>query len=767
MVRRFVLSGLVISLTVMSCSCATDEKPSTRFTGAKGEVKLMTLDPGHFHAALVQKTMYEQVSPRVYVYAPDGPDVEDHMRQIEGFNKRSEDPTSWTEKVYTGDDFLERLLTEKPGNVVVISGNNKKKAEYIKACVDAGLNVLADKPMCIDGEGFKLLQEAFESAEEKGVLLYDIMTERSEVTTILQRELVHNREVFGQLQEGTVDEPAVVKESVHHFFKYVAGNPIKRPGWYFDTRQQGEGIVDVTTHLVDLVMWGSFPGEAIDYQKDIRIKRAKRWPTMITHQQYKKVTGLDAFPDFLKEQLDDEGILPCYANGEIAFTLKGVHAKVSVTWNFQAPEGAKDTHYSVMRGTKAIVSIRQGKEQDYRPELYVEAAPGASASALASAMEKAVAGLRQKYPGVRLERQEEIWHVLIPDKYRIGHEAHFRQVTERYLKYLVEGKLPEWEVSNMKTKYYITTTALGLASKESHSPQPRVEFVRGDDRIDVMIGGKHFTSYLHGGELTKPILYPVRTPSGIVVNRSYPLAKVEGESTDHPHHAGIFFTYDEVNEDGFWNNTTSPPQIKHIKVTKMTEGADEGKLSTIMHWVGKDGQVLLEESRDMVFAAGENEYAVDLSMDLRAQDRKVVFGDTKEGMFAIRAADWLRENTGTGEYLSSTGDESPVNKNIWGKRGRWVRLQGEKNGKTAGIVIFNHPTSVNYPTYWHARPYGLFAANPLGQYVFQKAHKLENPQPFNLTLEPGEAAHFRFLVVVYEGAMTKDQLEKRFKVFAE
>jgi predicted dehydrogenase len=165
--------------------------------------------------------------------------------------------------------------------VVVLSGNNRRKAEYIKACVDAGLNVLADKPMCIDGKGYGLLKGAFASAEKNGAVLYDIMTERSEITTIIQRELVHDKEVFGELVKGTPDEPSVVQESVHHFFKYVAGNPIKRPDWYFDTTQQGEGIVDVTTHLVDLVMWGSFPGEAIAID-DVEVKAGRRWPTLIS-----------------------------------------------------------------------------------------------------------------------------------------------------------------------------------------------------------------------------------------------------------------------------------------------------------------------------------------------------------------------------------------------------------------------------------------------------------------------------------------------------
>jgi len=425
----------------------------------------MILHPGHYHAALVQKTMYDQVSPVVHAYAPAGPEVQEYLKCIQSFNTRPENPTSWQEKVYTGDDYLEKMLAEKPGNVVVISGNNQKKTEYIKAAVDAGLNVFSDKPMCIDATGFGLLKEAFAEAEKKGVLLYDIMTERFNVLCILQKMLVLNKEVFGQLEQGSIDEPAVVKESVHHFFKYVAGVPIKRPTWYFDTAQQGEGLVDVTTHLIDLMMWTCFPDQPIDYQKDVVVLKAQRWPTMLTRQQFQKVTGASDFPDFLKGKLSDEGILPYYSNGEMIYTIKGVHVKLRVTWNFQAPQGGGDTHYSLFRGTKAIVSIRQGKEQNYQPELYVEPAAGASAEQLQACLKKAVAELHRRYPGVALRRQKNSWQVLIPDKYRIGHEAHFQQVTERYLQYLTEGKLPQWEVPNMITKYYITTRALQIARR--------------------------------------------------------------------------------------------------------------------------------------------------------------------------------------------------------------------------------------------------------------------------------------------------------------
>jgi len=468
MLRKILLAVMLIAGVVIMTSCDKPESETKpNFTGAKGEVKIITLDPGHFHAALVQKVMYDQVSPKVYVYAPEGPDVTDHLNRIKGFNTRSENPTSWEEVVYTGDDYLEKMIEEKPGNVVVISGNNRKKTQYIKACVDAGLNVLADKPMCITPEDFDLLKEAFASAEKNGVFIYDIMTERSSITTVLQKELSMDKNVFGELQKGTADDPAVINESVHHFFKYVAGNPIKRPKWYFDTTQQGEGVVDVTVHLTDLIMWGSFPDQIIDYTTDIEILEAKRWPTLITLDQYKKVTHLDIdeFPDFLKPSVNEDGVLECYANGEIIYKLNGVVCDAKVIWNYQAPEGTKDTHFALMKGSKSDLVIRQGKEQNYKPELYVEAAEGQDASELEAALKTAVENMQQKWPGVALVKQGDNWQITVPQKYRVGHEAHFGEVTERFMQYLVDGKLPEWEVPNMTAKYYTTTGALKKAGK--------------------------------------------------------------------------------------------------------------------------------------------------------------------------------------------------------------------------------------------------------------------------------------------------------------
>lgn len=337
-------------------------------------------------------------------------------------------------------------------------------------------------------------------------------------------------------------------------------------------------------------------------------------------------------------------------------------------------------------------------------------------------------------------------------------------------------------------KSIIIAVSILLISPDLIAAPPKIDFVKGQNKIDVIIAGKPFTSYVYGEDIPKPLLVPVRTPSGIDVNRRYPLTEIEGGSMDHEHHIGIFFAVDQVNGINFWKNTNVPPQIKHVEITEMTSGAGIGKLSAVSHWIDDKNHVLLEERRTMVFSAGEHEseYSIDMSIDLTAKCPHVVFEDIEEGMFAIRISDYLRESNpeispqpgkplpkesvaGTGRYFSSNGDVTA--KNIWGKRARWVALEGVRQGKVVGVAILNHSASINYPTYWHVRNYGLFSANPLGQGDFQKQqpkkYRKNKVIPLHLTLEEGETAHFRFLVIVYEGFRTNEQIEERFKKFVE
>lgn len=462
--RATKIFAVLAAMSLLGCSTNKATESVENEVTKSNDIKLITLDPGHFHAALVQKSMYENVDSVVHVFAPEGNDVREHLKKIDAYNQRAESPTQWKEQVFTGEDYLQKMLAEKPGNVVVIAGSNKLKTEYINKSIEAGLNVFADKPMAINSESFELLKKAFAAAKEKDLLLYDIMTERFEITTLLQREFSRSPEVFGTLQQGTPQDPAVTKESIHHYSKMVSGSPLIRPAWFFDVEQQGEGIVDVTTHLVDLVQWECFPGQIIN-ESDIKITDARHWKTNITPAQFEKVTGMKSYPEYLKKDVDNKGTLGVYANGEINYQIKGVNAKVSVIWNFEAPAGAGDTHFSIMKGSKANLIIRQGKDQGYKPVLYIEPL-NKDDKAFETDLKTGLAKVQEQFPGIDLQRSGDIWTVTVPEKYHNGHEAHFGQVTEKYLEYLQNKNMPEWEVPNMITKYFITTKALELAREK-------------------------------------------------------------------------------------------------------------------------------------------------------------------------------------------------------------------------------------------------------------------------------------------------------------
>lgn len=443
-----------MSMPSLMAGCSRQETPGPAGAGTTDEARrftLMTLDPGHFHAALVQKSMYPDVSPTVHVYAPDGPELQQHLTRIESYNGRADDPTRWETVLHTSADYLDRMLEDRPGNIVVIAGNNARKAEYIERSVEGGLHVLADKPMARTPDDVVRLRGAFTTARRRGTLLYDIMTERFEITNRLQRELSRVPALFGELEKGTPDNPAITKESVHHFSKLVSGAPLVRPAWFFDVEQQGEGIVDVTTHLVDLVQWAAFPDQEVQ-PTDVSILQASRSATTITPEQFTKVTGLGTFPDYLQGAVRN-GALEVYSNGAFTYTLRGVHARVSVVWNYEAPAGTGDTHYSAMHGTRASLVIRQGAEQKFAPVLYVERHASVPAAEHAAALQAAIASLQDRFPGIEARADGEHSVIAVPAHYAVGHEAHFAQVTENFLRYVREGAMPEWEVPNMITKY--------------------------------------------------------------------------------------------------------------------------------------------------------------------------------------------------------------------------------------------------------------------------------------------------------------------------
>lgn len=427
------------------------------------DLKLITLDPGHFHAALFLREPLPGVAETVQVYAPLGPDLTAYLNRVAQFNLRRVNPARWKLDIRAGDDFFERMLSERRGEIVILSGRNQGKMDRIATIVRKPLHVLADKPWVIELADLPKLGVALDTAERKRVAALDAMTERFEITFLLLRALVKDPDIFGERVSGSVEEPAIQMESLHYLLKDVGGVPSLRPVWFFDIQQQGEGLADVGTHLVDIVPWILFPGEAIHCTNDLQVLRGSRWPTTLTLEQFRKVTGVTAFPEFLGEQAADN-VLQYYCNNSVTYTLRGLHVRLTVKWDFEAAPGEKDSDFIRFRGGNARVEIRQGRAENYQRELYVVPNQAETRAATLAAVNRRIEALQADYPGLTARDGPDGIRIEIPDRLRVSHEEHFALVVKRFLDYVRDPKrLPAWEKPNMLAKYFVTTMGVHLA----------------------------------------------------------------------------------------------------------------------------------------------------------------------------------------------------------------------------------------------------------------------------------------------------------------
>ncbi|NDD63322.1 MAG: hypothetical protein EBZ36_04995 [Acidobacteria bacterium] len=308
----------------------------------------------------------------------------------------------------------------------------------------------------------------------------------------------------------------------------------------------------------------------------------------------------------------------------------------------------------------------------------------------------------------------------------------------------------------------------------------RIVEAKEKKQLDVFVDQQLFTSYCYWDSQKKPILYPLQTAKGTVVTRSYPVAKVAGERTDHPHHVSAWFNYGNINGVDFWNNSGGKGAekmgtIRHQAVRAIRQGKAKAELDVSMDWIMPDGTKVLQQDETIIFRAANGERVIDRIITLTAQGQRVVFGDSKEGALGIRVARQLEEpstqplvftdeqgnptrvavldNAGVdGIYLSSEGMVGE--KNSWGKKAKWMTLSGRVRDEDVVIGIFDHPKNPLYPTYWHNRGYGLFAANPFGAKEFTRGEKV-----LNYTLEPGQKTTMRFRILIHSGKMTSQEAE--------
>jgi predicted dehydrogenase len=418
---------------------------------------LVVVDPGHFHATLVQQQMYPGLSSLVRVHAPLGPDLIDYLGRIARYNGRPQAATDWRLEVHAGSDFLDRLRDEPPGGIAVFSGRNRGKVERVIAALEAGLHVLADKPVIIERADLDRLDAALALAEARRLTFTDMMTGRHNTLARLLVALREDPEVFGDPVAGTAAEPGVALSSVHHLCKMVAGHPNPRPAWFFDVGQQGEGLADTAVHLVDRVHETLFPGETLDPARDLDIASASRWPTRVGLAQFRQLTGEESWPDYLGPSVRGDA-LDYFCNGRADYRVRGIHVRLEVRWDWESAEG-DDTHHALYRGTRSRLELRQGPAEKFRPELHVM--PDAD---IAAALQARLSALQPVYPGVTAERLGREWRIAVPEALRIGHDAAFALFTRRFLADVADpNSRPTGERRRLLAKYRVTTEAVALS----------------------------------------------------------------------------------------------------------------------------------------------------------------------------------------------------------------------------------------------------------------------------------------------------------------
>jgi hypothetical protein len=338
-------------------------------------------------------------------------------------------------------------------------------------------------------------------------------------------------------------------------------------------------------------------------------------------------------------------------------------------------------------------------------------------------------------------------------------------------------------------------TALVRSSGSAAGPSPgtgppvRFDPRPADQRVDVLVDGAPFTSYRYEPALKKPVLYPLRSDRGQLVTRGFPLDPRPGDSEDHPHHVGLWFSYGDVDGVDFWNNSTALPSerqskmgtIQHRRVVATRDGRGKGELEVEAEWLLPTGKPAFLERTRFVFRTAEGERTVDRLTSLEASSGRVTMADNKEGLLGLRVARSLEhpspetrtavdaEGRATkvgpagaavaeGRYLTSEG---AMGEKAWGTRARWTLLAGSADGSPVTVAILDHPDNPGFPTYWHARGYGLFAANPLGASAFT-----EGKQTMGFAVEPGRPARFRYRIVILSKKAEPGEIEARYQDFA-
>ena len=423
---------------------------------------LLFLEPGHFHAALTLRARNPRLDRCVHLYATPGPERDAFTALVHSFNSRAGDPTDWDLEIHEAADPERALVEERRGAAVVLAGRNQPKLGAIARLHAAGFHVLADKPWLTEGAGLPDLGRATAGRP----LAMDIMTIRHEVVAGLTSRVAASRELFGEL-DSSADEPAIDIRSVHHLLKVVDGAPLRRPAWYYDTRIQGDGLVDIQSHMTDQAQWLVGDDAGFDYRRDFELDGADRWSTPVPLELFRASTGRDDFPDALRARVTD-GVLALACNGEIRYRLRGVTVRQRAEWGQHEPEGGGDAHHATLRGTDATVVARRGPETGFRAELHI--APRDAGPSFDALLDETLSAWSRQLPGLSRRPSSLGQEIVIPAALHTPHEAHFAMVLDRFLDHVESAAWPADLAARIRSRYTLLARAHESCPPESERP---------------------------------------------------------------------------------------------------------------------------------------------------------------------------------------------------------------------------------------------------------------------------------------------------------
>jgi hypothetical protein len=430
-------------------------------------------EPGHFHAALTLRTPNPRLAPDIHVYATPGPERDAFLTLVERFNTRTDRPTHWRLQVHDGAHLLQRVVEEGHGDFVVLAGRNDTKLETIAYLTQAGLPVLADKPWLTDSRQLPYLAEVTTGPR----VAMDLMTGSYSLRTQVIAQMIHTPELFGTFVTHEAPEPAIDLASVHHLYKQVNGRPLQRPGWYYDTAIQGDGVVDVQAHMVAQVQAWVLGEAGGEMERDVVLDSARCWTTPVPLKLFRESTGLDTYPAALQPAVRD-GALQYACNSEIRYRLCGIRVCHRAEWRQREPEGTGDLHRLTLRGSLCEIRLRQEEATEYHATLHLHPVAGA---VLEPTLQRAFAQWQERFPGLAWTPAACGLRVLLPSGLDQGHESHFALALNAFLDHLDRGVYPEALRTRIRMRYTLLARARDLALRESaaapgppHSPQPLV-----------------------------------------------------------------------------------------------------------------------------------------------------------------------------------------------------------------------------------------------------------------------------------------------------